>query len=64
MARNQYYVSPETSKGAVIAYGVFDNINGLESEHERFLITGGRTKEEAHRLAKIACDKLNYPNGK
>lgn len=55
----RYYVKAETAKGVVVAYGVYDRVNGMESEHHRFKIEKGQSFEVALNLANACRDDMN-----
>lgn len=58
--RPRYYVSAITGRGnAVLGYGVYDCIGGLESEHHRFDVTEKQSAEVALYLANLLRDDLN-----
>ncbi|WP_273794607.1 hypothetical protein [Brucella intermedia] len=55
----QFYVKAETVRGTVRAYGVYDCIGGMESEHAWFEVNDDQSAEIALRLANQARDDLN-----
>lgn len=55
----RYYVKAETAKGVVVAYGVYDRVNGMESEHHRFEVENGQGFEVALNLANTCRDDMN-----
>lgn len=56
---NKYFVRRETAKSKTIAFGVLDNVGGMESEHGRFLITSEQSEQDAKTLADKFCSDLN-----
>lgn len=55
----KFYVKAETAKGKVVAYGVYDCIGGLESEHHRFLVSETQPAAVAVKLANACRDDMN-----
>lgn len=57
--RKPFYVKAETSKSKVIAYGVFDCVGGMESEHQRFAVSDKQSAEVSLHLANTCRDDMN-----
>jgi hypothetical protein len=58
-AAAKFYVGIVTRRGATIGYEVNDCVGGMESQHERFLITQDTDEREALRLAQEAAATMN-----
>lgn len=55
----KFYVKPETAKGKVIAYGVYDCVGGMESEHAIFKVGPDVPAETALQLANAHRNSLD-----
>lgn len=60
MATDRYYVRAETKKGAVVGYGVYDCVGGMESQHAYYPAAEGKqTWKIALYLANQHRDDMN-----
>lgn len=54
-----YYVGVEVHKNVVSAYGIYDIVNGMVSEHEYFSVADYPSIEDARQAANRKCDEMN-----
>ena len=56
----QFYVEPITAKKAVVGYGVYDCIGGMQSRHAEFMVEPDDADGSNARVrANEACAKMN-----
>jgi hypothetical protein len=60
MTRNRYYVEAVIGRGRkVLAYGVYDSVGGIVSEHAFYDVTDRQPADVALHLANKHRDDLN-----
>lgn len=60
---SKFYVRKITFKGAIVAYGVYDNVNGMVSEHARYDLKGPTGEQERIALYLAAQDAKDRNEG-
>ncbi len=54
---SKFYVKSVTARDKIIAYGIYDKVNGIVSEHDYFPVK--YDAKDAHDAAIRKCRKMN-----